>query len=57
PITLPDTDGAFSINFLDFAPFSADEDVDGEEVSDGFLARIKLEALGATGISDLTLST
>ena len=55
--TVPDTDGAFVMSVLDLAPFSADEDVDGEEKSDGFLARIRLEAVGATGTSDLTLST
>jgi hypothetical protein len=54
---LPDVDGTFAMSVLDLAPMSTDEDVDGEEESDGFLARIKLEALGATGTSDLTLST
>src|SRR3972149_2687369 len=55
--TVPDTDGAFVMSVLDLSPLSADEDVDGEEAHDGFLARIRLEAVGATGTSDLTLST
>ncbi len=56
PITLPDTDGAFSIQNLDLAPLDPDEDVDGEEVSDGFLARIQLTGVGA-GQTTLSLTT
>ena len=37
------------MSVLDLATSSADEDVAGEAVSDGFLARIKRVPLGATG--------
>ncbi len=56
-ISLPDTDGQFAIAVLDLAPGpDPDEDLDGEEVSDGFLARIQLTAVGA-GQTTLSLTT
>jgi hypothetical protein len=56
-ISLPDTDGQFAMAVLDLAPGpDPDEDVDGEEVSDGVLARIQLTAVGA-GQTTLSLTT
>ena len=56
-ISLPDKDGRFTMSVLDLAPGpDPDEDVDGEEVSDGFLARIQLTAVG-TGQTTLSLTT
>ena len=56
-ISLPDTDGQFSMAVLDLAKGpDPDENVDGEEVSDGFLARVKLTTVG-TGQTTLGLTT
>jgi hypothetical protein len=57
--SLPDADGTFVMNVIDLAPgpgVTSDENVDGEEVSDGFLARIQLTGQ-AQGQTDLTLTT
>jgi hypothetical protein len=56
-ISLPDKDGQFAMAVLDLAPGpDPDEDVDGEEVSDGLLARIQLTGVGP-GQTDLSLTT
>ena len=56
-ISLPDTDGQFTMAVLDLAAGpDADEDVDGEEAIDGFLARIQLTAVGP-GQTTLSLTT
>jgi len=46
--------GVLVISVADLAPFDPDEDIDGTEASDGFLARLTLDAL-AEGIIPLTL--
>jgi hypothetical protein len=53
---LPDSDGAFSMPVFDLSPADPDENVDGEEVSDGFLARIQLTGQ-AQGQTNLSLTT
>ncbi len=55
PLAGPDTHSA---SVLDFAAADSDENVDGEENSDGFLVRYTFQTTpAATGLLDLTLST
>ncbi|MCH8346696.1 MAG: hypothetical protein IIC87_07200, partial [Chloroflexi bacterium] len=47
-----------SASVIDFAPFSTNEEIDGEENSDGFLVRYTFETTAAgRGLLSLTLST
>ena len=55
-IPIGDVDGAFLIAMADRAPLDPDEDIDGTETSDGFLARLTLKVL-TEGVTTLTLGS
>jgi len=54
--SLGDIGVAYFISVVDLAPLDSDEDIDGTETSDGFLARFTLDIL-AEGVTALTLGS